>query len=40
MPLDEPYPELEELLTTIGEAGRRVKLRTVVRAFDVETTLV
>ncbi len=24
MPLDEPYPELEELLATIGEAGRRV----------------
>lgn len=24
MPLDEPYPELEELLAAIGEAGRRV----------------
>jgi rhamnulose-1-phosphate aldolase len=24
MPLDEPYPELEELLTAIGEAGQRV----------------
>jgi rhamnulose-1-phosphate aldolase len=24
MPLDEPYPDLEELLTTIGEAGQRV----------------
>jgi hypothetical protein len=46
----EPFPELDEILASIGEGGQRIgeraegltidEMRAVVEAFDVKTTIV
>jgi len=50
--IKEPFPELDEILGSIGEGGQRIatidaaegltidEMRAVVEAFDVKTTIV